>query len=408
MNYLNELKLNPDNPRKVSEIELLKLKESIKGFPEMLEKRPIVYDDDLVILGGNTKFLVLQGLAKEGFEIKDSYFQSAEGWTEAQKREFVLKDNLHAGDWDKEILQSSWNDLPLNDWGIDTSNFKKEIIEDEAPQIQTEIVSKVGEVYQLGRHRLTCGDSTNYGDLVKLMNDNKADLVFTDPPFNLSYGGTGKHNKFSKQFIAGDNITDEAFVKFLDEVNANIKAVVKETASIYEWIDFRQISKLYEVMKKYFYIDQMIVWDKTFIKLGGNYRNQHEFMLYGYGDINDGDTPYVSLTDQCIYAKNNKKLAKWFGGRSQSNIWYKITDPTSTYRHPTQKPVELPARAIQNSSAVNDIVLDVFGGSGSTLIACEQLDRISYNMELDPQYCDVIRRRYAKFKGIEDWQRSII
>ncbi len=403
MDFINELKPNPSNPRTIKAHEFARLKKSVESFTKMLEIRPIAYDEDKIIWGGNMRFQALKELSKDGLEIKNEYFKELTGFNLEEKRQFAIRDNIDMGEWNDDILANEWSDLDLKDWGIDTAGWDKGVEEDEAPEISEDIISKNGEIYSLGRHRLMCGDSTKIEEVNRLMNGNKADLVFTDPPFNLVYGGTGKKNRFDKQFIAGDNISEEDFIKFLDQVNQNIKLSMSEVASIYEWMDFRQISKLYDVMKKYFHIDQMIVWDKTFIKLGGNYRNQHEFMLYGYDkDINDTTEPYVSITDQCIYAKNNKKLAKWFGGRSQSNIWYKITDPTSTYKHPTQKPLELPARAIKNSSEENDIVLDMFGGSGSTMMACEQLNRVSYSMELDPQYCDVIRKRYAKHIGALD------
>ena len=150
---LHELKLNPKNPRTISKKDFEALKKSIKEFPEMLEKRRIVYDETKTVLGGNMRLRALLELEAEGFEIKDDYFQSAEGWTEKQKMEFVIKDNVERGAWDDDVLANEWDDLPLEEWGIDTKGWdSEELIEDEAPEVsQEEPVSKLGEVYQLGR-----------------------------------------------------------------------------------------------------------------------------------------------------------------------------------------------------------------------------------------------------------------
>lgn len=151
---IEKLILNPNNPRTIKKEAFAKLKKSLSQFPEMLEKRPIVYDENNIILGGNMRFRALQELQKEGFEIKDSYFVSAKGWTEEQKREFVIKDNIEMGEWDLDILANEWSDLPLDEWGIDTSDWKsEEVIEDEAPEVNEKepAKSKLGEVYQLGR-----------------------------------------------------------------------------------------------------------------------------------------------------------------------------------------------------------------------------------------------------------------
>jgi len=397
---LKKLKVNPSNPRQIKEKDFEKLKKSVGSFTKMLEVRPIAYDDDGVIWGGNMRYEALKAL---DIELKPEYFKELKGYTLEEKKEFAIRDNVEFGEWDDDVLANEWGDLPLDEWGIDTAGWKSdEVIEDEAPPLPEEPKSKLGEVYELGRHRLMCGDSTKIEDVEKLMNGQKADMVFTDPPYNLKYTGTGDRRKgaYKKYWdvFKYDDVTDDEFEKFLDIYNQNIKCVIKDVCSIYEWIDWRQFPRLFKAMSKYFHVDQVIVWDKTFIKLGGNYRNQHELLAFGYNeDINDSKVPYISLSDQCIYAKNNKKVAKWYGGRKESNIWYKITDASFNYVHPTQKPVELAFRAIRNSSERVDTVLDLFGGSGSTLIACEQLDRTCYMMELDPKYCDVIRERYSNF-----------
>ena len=188
---LDNLKPNPNNPRIIKKDEFERLKNKVKSFPEMLEKRPIVYNGDTV-LGGNQRLMVLRDLAKEGFEIKESYFSDGSAWSEEQKRQFVITDNISDGDWDYDILANQWSDLPLEEWGIDTSGWDSgEVEEDEPPPLPEKAISKLGEVYQLGPHRLMCGDATKIEDVEKLMDGKKADMVFTDPPYGVDYeGGT--------------------------------------------------------------------------------------------------------------------------------------------------------------------------------------------------------------------------
>lgn len=365
---IDKLKLNPNNPRFIKDKDFNRLKESIKSFPEMLELRPIVYDKENIILGGNMRFRALQELQKEGFEIKDTYFKSADNLTPEQYREFVIKDNIQQGEWDSDILANEWSDLPLDEWGINTAGWKSgEVVEDEVPELADKPISKLGEVYQLGRHRLVCGDSTKIEDVEKLMNGNKADMVFTDPPYGVDYSSRVDRDKRKPWGgIKNDDLEGESLKEFLYDSLA--------------WIDTpKYICCNWQSVVDFFLAlgrpNSLIVWDKGSIGLGAGYRNQHEFILF-YGKLEHN---------------------------SESNVWTITRDSTSGYTHPTQKPVAVPSRAIKNLKGNN--VLDLFGGSGSTLIACEQLDRTCYMMELDPKYCDVIRKRYAKFIGKEEeWQ----
>src|SRR3989338_7245086 len=208
MSLVGKLTLNPINPRTIGKVEFERLKKSILNFPDMLEKRPVIYDENDIILGGNMRYRVLQELEKEGFEVKDEYFVSTKGWTDEQKREFVIKDNLSDGAWDMDVLANEWSDLPLADWGVPDTNWENEVVEDEAPEVSSEpAVSQLGEVYQLGRHRLMCGDDTKIEDVEKLMDGKKADMVFTDPPYGMNLNTKNSARKTTSAFAKAKGVS---------------------------------------------------------------------------------------------------------------------------------------------------------------------------------------------------------
>lgn len=379
---LSKLKPNPSNPRTIKKEEFERLKNKIKQFPEMLEKRPIVYDGDIV-LGGNQRLQAVKDLVKDGFEVKESYFADATDWTQEQKRQFVITDNISDGEWDYDVLANEWAALPLEEWGIDTSKWDSgDVEEDEPPTLPEEAVSKYGEKYQLGRHFLVCGDATKIEDVEKLMDGKKADMVFTDPPYNADYSGRGQ-NDLGK--IKNDNMSDEAFEDFIQEFLPNLTTFTKSGGVYYiccNWKD--SYPRFYfNCQKNGINIGANIIWNKGSGGMGWqDYRYSYEFILYGFTEGH-----------------------QWYGDRTQTDIWDFNRDTRQNYTHPTQKPIGLASKAIKNSSKEEDIVLDLFGGSGSTLIAAEQTNRTCYMMELDPKYTDVIRKRYAKFINKEDeWQ----
>lgn len=380
---LKKLKSNPKNPRKISKDEKESLKQKILGFPKMLEKRPIVYDESYIVLGGNQRLTVVCELVKEGFELKQEYFSSASGWTKEEKRKFVILDNISDGDWDYELIKKDWSDLPLQDWGIDQNKWDTgDVKEDEAPAISDgEAESKLGEVYQLGRHRLMCGDSTDAGSVVILMNGQKADMVFTDPPYGVSYEEKTKNianqRKDTLQ-VMGDDMGIEEMGKIVQKAFVNLSNSIKDGAGYY--VCSPQGGDM-ELMMMMMMRDagikcrHQIIWkkDAPVFSMGRlDYDYMHEPILYGW------------------------KKSHQFYSKNERSVW-EIARPKSSKLHPTMKPIELCAKAIKNSSKDGDIVIDLFGGSGSTLIACEQTNRTCYMMELDPHYCDVIRKRYYKF-----------
>mgnify|MGYP003571260581 FL=1 len=268
------------------------------------------------------------------------------------------------------------------DFGFDTELIdmdEHEIVEDELPEIPKEATSKLGNIYQLGSHRLMCGDSTKEEDVAKLMNGVKADMVFTDPPYNADYSSrVDKDRRKPWGGILNDNMSREAFDDFLIDFNSTIYTNIEDGASVYECMDWKHYSQLERCFKEAFNQKSMIVWNKNYFGLGTYYRTKHELILFGV----KGD-----------------KLNIWNANHDEMDVWNEDREKVSNYEHPTQKPVTIPARAIKNSSNENNVVLDVFGGSGSTLIACEQLNRKCYMMELDPLYVDVIIQRWENLTG---------
>jgi len=378
---IDKLKSNPSNPRTIGKKEFVQLKKKIKNFPAMLEKRPIVYDKDFIVLGGNQRLRVLKELIKEGFEVKDSYFKSAKDWTKKQKREFVILDNIADGDWDYDLLANEWSDLPLEEWGIDTGGWGEEVEEDEPPELDEEgdPVSKLDKVYKLGRHRLMCGDATKKEDVERLMDGKKADMVFTDPPYGIDLdtdwsaiktelkGWHGQGGDYSK--VIGD---DKPF-----------------DYRLFEWIECKE--QFWWGANYYAYtlpdLSTWFVWDKRTNEDTGSRVNNR----------------YGSEFEMC-WSKN--KHRQEIVRKMWSGLYGTETQDVRNRIHPTQKPIEVCSWFIKKFSKPDNIVLDLFGGSGSTLIACEQTNRICYMMELDPRYVDVIRKRYANFIGRGDqWQK---
>lgn len=355
---ISEIKNNPENPRIIKDDKFKKLVESIKEFPEMMEAREIVVNKDYIILGGNMRYKAAKeaGLVDVPAKIVD--------WTEEQQRAFVIKDNVSGGEWDWDSLANEWEAEELESWGLDVPNDwgeEVEVEEDEAPEVSSEPpVSKLGEVYQLGRHRVMCGSATDEDDLERLLGGLEPDMVFTDPPYGMNYSGRGEN---TSNKIMNDNIDPTLFY--------NVGIHIPER---YVWGRVENYKHLNEEPR------DTIIWKKNNFGMGRGYRGQYECCFY-YGDFSGSDS------DVWDFAKDTK------------------------YEHPTQKPVGLSMRAIKNS--MPSIVIDYFAGSGSTLIGCEQSNVQSLSMELDPKYVDVIRKRYHKFvtgseEGWEDGTPMII
>jgi DNA modification methylase len=371
----NKLKTNPNNPRAIRKDQLDKLVKSLREFPEMLEARPIVVDPDFVVLGGNMR---LKAAQLAGLTEVPVYVAS---WEEAKHKEFIIKDNLAFGEWDWDMLANEWDAEELDDWGLDVP-LEDEPTEgltdpDEVPEIPEEPTTKPGDLWILGEHRLLCGDSTKAEDVERLMDGKKADMVFTDPPYGVNIkGGANQINS-----IAGD-ITQTA-IPFSFELA--VENATNEKGRLYFCGGEGNIHLYQKLFERYCrQLPRHLIWVKeSFVMKPNGYHNQYEFIFHGF-------------------KAGGGSLESWFGGRTEheaSDVWQLKRDNRNDYLHPTQKPVELPARAITNSSPVNGIVYEPFGGSGSTLIAAEKTGRKCYGMELDPKYCDVIVKRWEDFTG---------
>jgi DNA modification methylase len=355
---ISEVKTNPKNPRLIKDDKFKKLVKSIQEFPQMLELRPIVVDENNIVLGGNMR---LKACKEAG--LKEVYIVKAENLTELQKDEFIVKDNVGFGEWDWDMLANEWDTEKLDEWGldlpVDLSVTELEAEEDDfsVPEggIETDIV--LGDLFEIGEHRLLCGDSTCSDTVAKLMNGEQADMVFTDPPYGISHSGKGikgsaKENDFGE--ILGDN-----------DVTVAVDA---------------------------FNLCQSLFVDATMIFWGANY--YPSCLPNGFGWLvwdkeREGDT--FSGAELAFVNKGVKVDVfrhQWHGMIKGSEMGEKRV-------HPTQKPIALVEWSFNNYKAGNNI-LDLFLGSGTTMVASHQTKRKCYGMELDPKYCQVIIDRMRK------------
>jgi len=379
---ISAIKRNPNNPRILKDDKFAKLTQSIKDFPQMLEIRPIVVNDDMIVLGGNMR---LKACKEAG--LKEVPVVKVSDLTEEQQREFIIKDNVGFGEWDWDLLANEWDTDLLEDWGLDidfASDDDNEGLtdEDDVPEIQEEHISKLGDVWVLGNHRLMCGDSTKSEDVGLLMNGEKADMVFTDPPWNVNYGAVQEGNAqgYKPRTILNDFMGTEDFKNFMDATFAQLNENSKKGCPTYVVMSAQEWGNmmLTLAMNEYHW-SSTIIWNKSSLVLSRkDYHTKYEPIWYGWLE---GEARLCPLED-----------------RKQSDVW-DIDRPSRSELHPTTKPVELVERAIKNSSKKDDYVLDLFGGSGTTLIAAEKSNRQNMSMELDPKYVDVIVKRWQEYTG---------
>ncbi len=367
---VTRIKANPNNPRIIKDDKFAKLVKSIKDFPEMLALRPIVVNDDMIVLGGNMR---LKACKEAG--LKELPVIKASSLTEEQQREFIIKDNVGFGEWDWEMINQEWDTEQLEEWGLDVPEFKLEgEAEEDDYDIPDEITTDIvpGDLFEIGPHRLLCGDSTNSDDVEKLMDGQKADMVFTDPPYNINYGNI-KHPKFKQRDIKNDNMSEDDFTDFCKSFISNIVLFNKGCVYMagHPGPDGRI---MFMAADKAMHCSTVIIWNKDQFTLGrGKYQNKYEPIWFGWVDSG----------------------VSFYGDRKQTNVW-DFPRPKKSEEHPTMKPVELVAHAISHASRNEDCVLDIFIGSGTTMVAAHQLNRKCYGMELDPKYCQVIVDRMHK------------
>jgi len=372
-----------NNARTHSAAQITKLRSSLREFGFV---NPIIVDRDYSVIAGHGRLIAAK---EEGFSEVPCVF--VDYLTEAQKKAYIIADNRYAEDagWDEELLRLEIESLQGMEFnvellGFDPAELNKLLTNDDDIQeddfdveaeLQKPALTKPGDVWILGKHRLVCGDSTKPETYKVLMDGKKANLVVTDPPYNVNYeGSAGK--------IKNDNMGNEAFYTFLFDAFKSMEEVMAQDASIYvfhadtEGLNFRKA-----FLDAGFYLSGTCIWKKQSLVLGRSpYQWQHEPVLFGW-------------------KKKGKHM--WYSDRKQSTIW-EYDKPKKNGEHPTMKPVALIANPITNSSMTGCIVLDPFGGSGSTLIACEQTDRICHIIELDEKFCDVIVKRYIEQIGSDE------
>ena len=403
---ISEVKPNPKNPRIIKDGKFQKLVKSIQEFPDMLNKRPLVVFTDVdgkyVVLGGNMRLKACKEIG-----LKEIPIIVADEWTEEQKNEFLIKDNVGFGEWDWDSLANEWDVEKLDDWGLDLpvdlsvqEELEAEEDDYEIPsEINTDIV--IGDLFEIGEHRLLCGDSTDSDQVARLMNGEKADMVFTDPHYNVNYvGGNGLT-------IENDNLSNEEFYNFLYDFFVTTNINLKNGGVYYVWhTDNERINftKSFEDADNKF--SECLIWVKNSLVLGHlDYHKKHETCLYGW---KKGDAHYFTkerthttvIEDKLDIKKLTKEqmkkmLTEMLSEKNKTTVIH-CDKPQTNGEHPTMKPILLIAPLLQNSSLKDELVYDGFLGSGSTMVASHQLKRKCYGMELDPKYCQVIIDRMKK------------
>ena len=358
---IGEIKPYEKNPRKNDNaVDAVASSISQFGF-----KNPIVIDGNNVIICGHTRYKAAQKLG-----LNTVPCVVADDLTEEQIKAYRLADNKvsELAEWDIDLLGEELDgifDIDMSDFGFDLSEDEEEteIIEDEVPE-EVEPVAKMGDIWQLGRHRLMCGDSTNKATVEMLMDGKKADMVFTDPPYGVDYEGINNDSRSGLE-----DLLTSAF--------ENYKENCIDGASVYCFHSDKCADIFHNVFRSFCHFSSMIIWKK-------------QSLVLSQGD-------YQSIHEPCIYGWFDNGTHRFFGDRKQTSVWQ--FDRKSIEGHTTPKPIGFICKALENSSKKNEKVLDLFGGSGSTLIACEQLNRKCFMMELDPHYVDVIIARWEKFTG---------
>jgi DNA modification methylase len=371
------------NSRTHSDGQVAQIAASIKEFGWT---NPILVDGESGVIAGHGRLLAARKLGQKEVPVIE-----LKHMTESQKRAYVIADNqlaMNAG-WDTTLLSLELADLKEQGFEMDVLGFDPKELdkllepeqvdgltdEDAVPETPVEPKTKLGDIYQLGNHRLMCGDSTSIDAVEKLMDGQKADMVFTDPPYGVDYDGGHATDKRRTKLE-----NDDKTLMYAGALPIAYMAS-KDGAALYLWFADRFAKDVLTALdESNFQVRTWIIWNKNlaqFGAIGAQYKPKHE---------------------PCIYAFKKGKAPYWNGKNNEVTVW-DVKRHSKNEFHPTQKPVELPVRALENSSKGGDIILDLFGGSGSTLIACEKVNRHARLMELDPKYCDVIVKRWEDFTG---------
>jgi DNA modification methylase len=389
---ISDIKSNPNNPRVIKDDKFHKLCESIKAFPKMLELRPIVVNDDMIVLGGNMRLKALRHLG-----LKEAPIIKASDLTDDQQRQFIIKDNAGFGEWDWDIIANEWDTAELEDWGIDVPTFPETELEAEEDnfevpdEVTTDIV--IGDLFEIGEHRLLCGDSTDSDAVAKLMDGKNWHLLATSPPYNQGNScgnllhtkgiGVGKKDVKLYEDKNADNRSDEEYFDFCISI--------LKTASIFKDINEHSVcwnvaynaksrdnyGKIIFSNDNPFRVKETIIWDKTHsINLPqiGIYSRRCEFVF-----VMSANEKY--RTSQTY---NDCRWNYWQIKSAGSQITGEVTEHRAAY------PVEFATKMVEDFSLKSDLIYEPFLGSGTTMVAAHQLKRKCYGVELDPKYCQVI------------------
>jgi DNA modification methylase len=350
---ITQIKSNPNNPRIIKDHKFKQLVKSIQEFPQMLELRPIVIDENNMVLGGNMR---LKACLEAG--LTDVPVIHANNLSEEKKKEFIVKDNVGYGEWDWDDLANNWDALELTEWGLDIPNFEVNNLEAEeddfaVPDGGTETDIVLGDLFEIGEHRLLCGDSTDSDQVAKLMNGQKADMVFTDPPYGIGY-----------EYNSHKDTKGEEYLKFCEKwfnvLQLNCELIIITTGWSYKNFWWNKNPS-----------DELVWFDKTKQSGGRSYHLRKTEPIFIFGKIKE------KYTWDILEIQSNR-------GDGMREL------------HTCPKPIALIADIIKPQSINNSIILDVFLGSGTTMVTSHQLNRICYGIEFDPKYCQVIVDRMKK------------
>lgn len=409
---IEELVLAGYNPRRMRKSEMEKLKRSIREFgfvePVVVNSNPARKN---IIIGGHQRVEALKAL---GLKKVPVIFVNLD---ENKEKMLNIALNKITGEWDEVKLIELLNQLTLSSADVLLTGFDnneidmllsglKPVVEDDFNVAQSLLKPKYdvkrGEVWQIGSHRLMCGDATNAEDVDKLMNGMKADLVVTDPPFNIGYKSGGQKKEQWAKSYGKDNRSEGEYIILLRSSFANIKRVLRDNGVFYIWSGWNSYHISWECLDMNKLSPSCcIIWDKGNPGMGwSDYRHQYEIAQLGVNT--ERELTEDEVAEFIFYGFLKGKEKHFFNKKLEirrSDFWFIKRDPTLKYHHPTQKPVKLMEKALLNSSIKGEIVLDVFGGSGTTLITAEQMERICYMMEIDPAFCSTIIERWEAFTG---------
>ena len=371
------------NPRQMTDKQAKDLTKSLEKFD--LAEIPAIDTDNTIIAGHmRMKIMLALGRGEEEIDVRIPNRKL----TQEEFDEYNIRSNKNTGEWDFDML-ANFDEEMLKETGFSSDEldkvFKGEDVEEE--EVVDEPKSKEGEIYQLGEHRLMCGDSTKESDIERLMNGKKADMIYTDPPFNIGI----KYNKYK------DNRKKEEFEGFIEKLISNALLFSKENVAVYFWCDEAYIWMIQNIYRRLEIENKRVcLWIKE---------NMNPVPQVGYNKVYEPcvlgwrGKPVVNTKIKFFSEILNKDVEM----ENYVDIWFERRDNRNEYEHPTQKPISLAQKPITINSQRGDIILDLCGGSGSTLLSADQIGRVCYTMEMDARYVDVIRKRYAKLKGKDDW-----